>query len=191
MERAKYRYEEAKIIFLRDAVRGTEWLFRAAVRVTDLNSFQIHITSMNKPLRDLYLFRVANTQEGKHEVKQEYIRKKLWKYQGREEKNVNDTLYTGQGRYGRNPRHIYRSAKQCRSATCQHHPKKFSASCFNCGNNKCSIATYDNPKDQDLIAKNLSAWKKERGFKLHRPLRIILAELSTLHRDYAAKIMFT
>lgn len=108
MDSLENRDEEAKVRFLLEAVRETEWGIRYTSHVTDINSYQGHISAMNTSHRDLALFRRANNKEndsGQHQ----YMRKSLFKTDDRKQQEDRDTLYAWQGRYGLHPNHIDRS----------------------------------------------------------------------------------
>lgn len=63
MTRLKDRDEEDKIRFLREAVRGAEWGLREPSRVTESNYYQSLIYALNTSLRDLALYRTANSKK--------------------------------------------------------------------------------------------------------------------------------
>lgn len=131
MARPKDRDEEAKVRFLREAVRGTEWGLRATSHVTDKYSYQSNISAMNTSLRDLALFKKACNKENNDTGQSQFMRKSLWRQEKRCEEAVRDTLYQGQGRYGRNPRHIELGANKGRDKPYTG-GKKFTGACFNC-----------------------------------------------------------
>lgn len=106
MARSKDLDEEAKIRSLIEAVRGTEYGMRATSRVTYRNSYQNLISAMNTSLCDLALFRKANDKDNPDEGHQKFMRRSLSQDDGKKETQVRDTLYAGQGRFGRNPSHI-------------------------------------------------------------------------------------
>lgn len=59
------QYEEAKVRFLREAVRGTECAIGAAAGVVYIKRYQSNISDLKKSLRELSIHEAAKDNRGK------------------------------------------------------------------------------------------------------------------------------
>lgn len=73
----------------------------------------------------------------------------------REDKNeveVKDTLFAGQGLYARDPKRTGRNNPR--------HSQMSKMRCLNCELEGCTIGRFTSPRDEPRIAKNLESWRK-------------------------------
>lgn len=172
MAKKKDRDEDAKIGFLKEAVVGTQWGLRAASMLPHNHTFQELINALNTAQRDIHRHTAAD--QHRSSGKAGSFRKSLWKAKGRngDDDELRDTLFAGQARYGRDPT---QSRNTTRRDTGIPVPRTVTK-CFNCEREGCALSRCKMPKEETRIARNLAAWRKEKG--INKPISSInLAEI--------------
>lgn len=98
MEKIKDREEEAKVIFLKEAVMGTEWGLHDSARTEDSRSYQSLIFYLKAFQRDLELHKAVKKKD-KLPDDQSNFRRSLWDNDASDQTMVKDTLFAGQGNF--------------------------------------------------------------------------------------------
>lgn len=164
------RDDEAKVRFLTKAIVGTIWGLSTLQRAPGETSYQRVINALHKYMRKRDEFESENIQ--KRGSRSSGFRESLWKPTSKAKKNVGvhsetflgeicETFYTGQRRWGRNPRYIGRSS----------HSNDFFAKhkvvrpCFNCDKEGCFLWTCKKPKNYAKITENLYQWKQKENIR--------------------------
>lgn len=172
-----------------------------------IDTLPVHYISQNLGWTAIYLVRGRTSASchlcAKYANSRDWRRREFWIHGEKVEKKpdlrifylpnawgggqIKDTLFPRDGSFWWNNRDV---DIHDRSRDNQRRPRTFAGHLFNINQPECAVGICKKPKNQERIERNVSEWKRAKGFK-NNTNRVNLIELERIHKEKRAEILYT